>query len=60
MAEHEKIGQTVDEGEAHDRVLIRRMLELSPVERLRSVAAYWPLIRVGLERRSAAGGTARP
>jgi hypothetical protein len=44
----------------HDRALIRGMLQLTPAERLRAVAAYWPMIRIGLERRAAAGGNARP
>jgi hypothetical protein len=52
-------GTTSDNGE-HDRALIRGMLQLTPAERLRAVAAYWPMIRIGLERRAAAGGNARP
>lgn len=44
----------------HDRQLVRAMLAMTPVERLRTVAAYWPLVRIGLVRRAAAGGTARP
>lgn len=39
----------------HDRALVRHMLSLTPTERLRNVSAYWPLMRVGLERRAAAG-----
>jgi hypothetical protein len=39
----------------HDRALVRHMLTLTPTERLRNVSAYWPLIRVGLERRAATG-----
>lgn len=39
---------------AHDRQLVRAMLAMTPVERLRTVAAYWPLVR------AAAGGAARP
>ncbi len=41
----------------HDRALVRHMLTLTPTERLRNVSSYWPLIRVGLERRAAAGAT---
>ena len=44
----------------HDRALVRQMLTLTPTERVTSVAAYWPLVRTGLERRRAAGGTRRP
>ncbi len=44
----------------HDRRLVRAMLTMTPVERLRTVAAYYPLVRVGLERRAAAGGRPRP
>lgn len=44
----------------HDRALVRQMLTMTPTERLTSVAAYWPLVRTGLERRRAAGGTSRP
>lgn len=51
---------TSDSGDHHDRVLIRGMLQLTPLERLRTVAAYWPMVRLGLERRAAAGGNARP
>lgn len=36
------------------------MLTLTPAERLHNVAAYWPVVRVGLERRRMVGGTARP
>lgn len=43
----------------HDRALVRHLLTLTPAERLQNVSAYWPLIRVGLERR-AATGAARP
>jgi len=43
-----------------DRELVRAMLARTPVERLRTAAAYWPLVRAGLVRRAAAGGTARP
>lgn len=48
---------SVDE---HDRRLVRAMLAMAPIERLRTVAAYWPLVRIGLERRAASGGTRRP
>jgi hypothetical protein len=41
----------------HDRALVRHMLTLTPTERLRNVSSYWPLIRVGLERRAATGAT---
>ena len=44
----------------HDRALVRHMLTLTPAERLHNVAAYWPVVRVGLERRRSVGGTARP
>ncbi|HSK90493.1 MAG TPA: hypothetical protein VK875_04190 [Euzebyales bacterium] len=47
-------------GDPHDRALVRHMLTLTPTERLTTVAAYWPLVRTGLERRRAAGGAARP
>jgi len=43
-----------------DRELIRAMLAMTPQERLRTVAAYWPLVRIGLERRAGAGGSPRP
>jgi len=46
--------------DAHDRRLVRAMLAKTPVERLGTVAAYWPLVRAGLIRRAAAGGVARP
>ena len=39
----------------HDRALVRHLLTLTPDERLRNVSAYWPLIRVGLERRTGTG-----
>lgn len=39
----------------HDRALVRQMLALTPTERLQNVSSYWPLIRVGLERRAMAG-----
>ena len=45
------------EVDEHERRLIRRMLSLSPEQRLRSVAAAYPLVRVGLVRRLASGGT---
>lgn len=41
----------------HDRALVRHMLTLTPTERLQNVTSYWPLIRVGLERRAAARAT---
>lgn len=41
----------------HDRALVRHMLSLTPDERLRNVSAYWPLMRVGLERRAMAGAS---
>jgi len=41
----------------HDRVLVRHMLTLTPTERLQNVSSYWPLIRVGLERRAATRAT---
>jgi hypothetical protein len=41
----------------HDRALVRHMLTLTPTERLQNVSSYWPLIRVGLERRAATGAT---
>lgn len=44
----------------HDRALVRHMLTMTPTERLHNVAAYWPLVRIGLERRAAASGVARP
>lgn len=44
----------------HDRALVRHMLTLTPAERLHNVSAYWPVMRVGLERRRMVGGTARP
>lgn len=44
----------------HDRALVRHMLTMTPTERLTTVAAYWPLVRTGLERRRTAGGTRRP
>jgi hypothetical protein len=44
----------------HDRALVRHMLTLTPAERLHNVAAYWPVVRVGLERRRSVGGTHRP
>jgi hypothetical protein len=43
-----------------DLELVRAMLARTPAERLRTAAAYWPLVRVGLMRRAAAGGTVRP
>ncbi len=46
--------------DAHDRRLVRAMLAMTPVERLRTIAAYWPLVRAGLIRRAAAGGATRP
>jgi 5-formyltetrahydrofolate cyclo-ligase len=48
---------SVDE---QDRRLVGAMLAITPVQRLRTVAAYWPLRRAGLERRARAGGTRRP
>ncbi len=45
----------VPAGDPHDRALVRHMLTLTPTERLRNIAAYWPLIRVGLEQRALAG-----
>lgn len=44
----------------HDRALVRQMLTMTPTERLTTVAAYWPMVRTGLERRRAAGGARRP
>lgn len=44
----------------HDRALVRHMLTLTPTERLRNVSAYWPVMRVGLQRRGAVSGTRRP
>lgn len=44
----------------HDRALVRQMLTMTPDERLTTVAAYWPLVRTGLERRRTAGGARRP
>ena len=41
----------------HDRALVRHMLTLTPTERLRNVSAYWPLMKVGLERRAAVGAS---
>lgn len=57
---------TNDEGSSpmavseHDRRLVRAMLAMTPAERLKTVAAYWPLVRTGLLRRAAAGGATRP
>jgi len=39
--------------DANDRALIRQMLRMTPTQRLETVAAYWPFIRIGLERRRA-------
>jgi len=50
----------VQSSDPHDRALVRQMLTMTPTERLTSVAAYWPLVRTGLQRRRAAGGSARP
>lgn len=44
-------------GDPHDRALVRHLLTLTPTERLQNVSSYWPLIRVGLERRAATGAT---
>lgn len=39
---------------------IRRLLRLTPEQRLRSLSAAYPLVRVGLVRRLAAGGARKP
>lgn len=50
----------VPSSDPHDRALVRQMLTMTPTERVTSVAAYWPLVRTGLQRRRAAGGASRP
>jgi hypothetical protein len=50
-------GMQMPLGDPHDRALVRHMLTLTPTERLQNVSSYWPLIRVGLERRAATGAT---
>ena len=52
--------RTVPSSDPHDRALVRQMLTMTPTERVTSVANYWPLVRTGLQRRHAAGGTRRP
>ncbi len=39
---------------------IRRLLEMTPEQRLRALTAAYPLVRLGLVRRLAAGGARKP
>jgi hypothetical protein len=39
---------------------IRRLLQMTPEQRLRALSAAYPLVRVGLLRRAAAGGARKP
>jgi len=39
---------------------IRRLLGMTPEQRLRNLTAAYPLVRVGLVRRLAAGGARKP
>lgn len=43
----------------HDRALVRQMLTLTPTERLLNVSAFWPLVRIGLQRRHGVSGACR-
>ncbi len=46
-------------GDPHDRALVRHMLALTPTERLRNVSAFWPVARLGLQRRQRVSGACR-
>ncbi|MBW3603855.1 MAG: hypothetical protein KY460_02900 [Actinobacteria bacterium] len=43
-----------------DRALVRHLLTLTPTERLLTLSSFWPVVRIGLQRRHVAGGAHRP